>query len=336
MDKKRVVVVCPGRGTYTRETSGYLAKYGKFRKDQISWMDKKREDEGLPSLSSLDLKPFQSKIHMAGENASTLIFACSISDFSFIDQKKYEVVSIIGNSMGWYTSLVLGNVLSIEGGYELIHTMGSMMKNQIIGGQIIYPVVDDDWIGNKEKKSNILSQVKKAGCYISIELGGYVVIGGEQTSLDLLLKELPKKDHYPFQLPYHAAFHTPLLKLISKKAFRLISPKIFQKPSIPIIDGKGNIWSPFSTDIHSLFEYTLIDQVSDVFNFSKAMSVALKEFCPDKVLLLGPGNSLGGVIGQILIKNKWNGIISKKHFSKQQEEDPFLISLGLEDQRDLI
>ena len=163
MDKKRVVVVCPGRGTYTRETSGYLAKYGKFRKDQISWMDKKRENEGLPSLSSLDLKPFQSKIHMAGENASTLIFACSISDFSFIDQKKYEVVSIIGNSMGWYTTLVLGNVLSIKQGYELIHTMGSMMKNQIIGGQIIYPVVDDDWIENKEKKTNIISQVKKRG-----------------------------------------------------------------------------------------------------------------------------------------------------------------------------
>ena len=336
MDKKRVVVVCPGRGTYTRETSGYLAKYGKFRKDQISWMDKKRENKGLPSLSSLDSKPFQSKIHMAGENASTLIFACSISDFSFIDQKKYEVVSIIGNSMGWYTTLVLGNVLSIKQGYELIHTMGSMMKTQIIGGQIIYPVVDDDWIGNKEEKTNIISQVKSAGCYISIDLGGYVVIGGEQPSLDLLLKKLPKKEHYPFQLPYHAAFHTPLLKSISEMAFNSISPKNFQKPSIPIIDGKGNIWSPYSTNVSSLFEYTLGDQVSDVFNFSKAMSVALKEFCPDKVLLLGPGNSLGGVIGQILIKNKWNGIISKKYFSEQQKEDPFLISLGLEDQRNLI
>ena len=336
MDKKRIIVVCPGRGTYTRETSGYLSKYGKFRKDQISWMDKQRENEGLKSLSSLDLKPFQSKIHMAGENASTLIFACSISDFSFIDQKKYEVVSIIGNSMGWYTTLVLGNVLSIKQGYDLIHTMGSMMKNQIIGGQIIYPVVDDDWIENKEKKTKIISQVKKAGCNISIDLGGYVVIGGEQTSLDLLLKKLPKKEHYPFQLPYHAAFHTPLLKSISEKAFNLISPKNFQKPSIPVIDGKGNIWSPFSTNVSSLFEYTLGDQVSDVFNFSKAMSVALKEFCPDKVLLLGPGNSLGGVIGQILIKNKWNGMISKKYFSEQQKDDPFLISLGLEDQRNLI
>ena len=238
--------------------------------------------------------------------------------------------------MGWYTTLVLANVLSIKQGYDLIHTMGSMMKNRIIGGQIIYPVVDDNWIENKEKKTNIISQVKKAGCYISIDLGGYVVIGGDQTSLDFLLKKLPKKEHYPFQLPYHAAFHTPLLKSISEKAFNLISPKNFQKPSIPIIDGKGNIWSPFSTNVSSLFEYTLGDQVFDVFNFSKAMSVALKEFCPDKVLLLGPGNSLGGVIGQILMKNKWNGIISKKYFSEQQKDDPFLISLGLEDQRNLI
>ena len=46
MDKKRVVVVCPGRGTYTRETSGYLAKYGKFINDQISWMDKKEKVRG--------------------------------------------------------------------------------------------------------------------------------------------------------------------------------------------------------------------------------------------------------------------------------------------------
>ena len=62
--------------------------------------------------------------------------------------------------MGWYTTLVLGNVLSIKQGYELIHTMGSMMKNQIIGGQIVYPVVDNYWIENKEKKTNIVKICK--------------------------------------------------------------------------------------------------------------------------------------------------------------------------------
>ena len=108
MDKKRIIIVCPGRGSYTRESSGYLKKYGKLISEHVMWMDKMRERKDLLSLTLLDDKPFQSKTHMTGENASTLIFACSLSDFSFINQSKYEIVSVIGNSMGWYTSLVLG------------------------------------------------------------------------------------------------------------------------------------------------------------------------------------------------------------------------------------
>ncbi len=335
MDKKRIVVVCPGRGSYTRETSGYLDKYGEAAKEHIIWMDQRREKDDMQSISSLDSEPFKSKIHMAGENASTLIFACSMSDYVSIDKEKYEIVSIVGNSMGWYTALSLGNAISTKAGYELIHTMGSMMKNQLIGGQVIYPIVDNDWINNTEKKTEIISILKNTGCYLSIELGGYLVIGGEQTCLDLLLKQLPKKDKYPFQLPFHAAFHTPLLKSISEKAFSLIPQKLFQKPSIPIVDGQGKIWSPYSTSPKLLFEYTLREQVISVFDFTRAISVALKEFCPEKILLLGPGNSLGGAIGQIIVEHGWNGIHSKNDFIMQQKKDPFLISIGIEEQRKL-
>ena len=336
MYKKRIVVVCPGRGSYTRETSGYLDKYGEAAKEHIFWMDQQREKDDMQSISSLDSEPFKSRIHMAGENASTLIFACSMSDYFSIDKEKYEIVSIVGNSMGWYTALSLGNAISTKAGYELIHTMGSMMKNQIIGGQVIYPIVDDDWINNTEKKTETISLLKNTGCFLSIELGGYLVIGGEQKCLDLLLKQLPKKDKYPFQLPFHAAFHTPLLESISQKAFSLLPQKLFQKPSIPIVDGQGKIWSPYSTSPRLLFEYTLRDQVISVFDFTRAMSVALKEFCPEKILLLGPGNSLGGAIGQIIVEHGWNGIHSKNDFIMQQEKDPFLISMGLEEQRKLI
>ena len=336
MNKKRIIIVCPGRGSYTRESSGYLKKYGKLISEHVMWMDKMREREDLLSLTLLDDKPFQSKTHMTGENASALIFACSLSDFSFINQSKYEIVSVIGNSMGWYTSLVLGNALSIEDGYELIHSMGSMTSGQLIGGQIIYPVLDDEWKIDIEKQNNTIALLKEAGCFVSIKLGGYLVIGGKQSSLDSLLNKLPKIDDYPFQIPFHSSFHTPLLNSISKRALRSISPKIFQKPSIPIIDGKGDIWSPYSTDVNKLFEYTLGKQIYDFFNFSKAISVGLKEFCPDNILLLGPGNSLGGVIGQILIQNKWNGLSSKEDFIIQQKKDPFLISLGIDSQRKLV
>ena len=47
--------------------------------------------------------------------------------------------------MGWYIALALGGAMTQENAYHLIHTMGSMMTGGIIGGQIIYPIVDENW-----------------------------------------------------------------------------------------------------------------------------------------------------------------------------------------------
>ena len=336
MGKERIIVICPGRGTYTRETSGYLANFGAPAKNQIAFMDEQRKVAGLPVLSELDSSPFKVKTHLAGEHASPLIYACSLADFLSIDQKIYEIVAITGNSMGWYIALALSGALTHENAYSLINTMGSMMKDDIIGGQIIYSVVDENWHVDEAEKEEVLIEIKNVGAHVSIFLGGYLVIGGEQSVLEKLLKTLPAKDNYPFQLPFHAAFHTPLLATISRKAFGLLPQSIFQKPSVSLIDWQGQIWSPFSTETEELYNYTLGHQVTNAYDFSNSITVAMKEFCPDKLVLLGPGNSLGGAIGQIMIQNNWLDIHSKKTFSSRQKENPYLISMGMEEQRKLL
>ena len=181
-------------------------------------MDDERLNAGLPSLTEIDTKIFKSSIHMKGEHASTLIYACSLIDYYSIDQSKYEIVAILGNSMGWYSTLSFSESLHYKKAYSLIDIMGSMMKKKIIGGQIIYSLTDDNWNLNRDLIRHCINETKKVGAHISIYLGGYIVIGGDQKILNSLLKRLPKKENYPFQLPYHAAFHTPLLKSISKKA----------------------------------------------------------------------------------------------------------------------
>mgnify|MGYP003306412670 FL=1 len=336
MSKKRIVVICPGRGTYTRETIKYLRDCNQDSASIIKWIDKEREIKNIPSLTNLDSMQFKSKTHMSGENASPLIYACSLKDFLNINQKKYDIVAITGNSMGWYTALTLAGVFTYKTGYNIIQTMGSMMKDKIIGGQIIYPIVDDEWQIDNDIKDKVLSAIQSEDAYTSIILGGYIVIGAEQRVLDKLLKILPKIDQYPQQLPYHGAFHTPLLESISTKAFNSIPESHFNKPAIPLIDGLGNIWSPFSSNISDLYQYTLGTQVTSTYNFTKAISVAIKEFCPDNLVLLGPGNTLGGAVGQILIQNKWNGIDSKKTFSDKQLNDTYLISMGINDQRKMV
>ena len=88
MAKKRVVVVCPGRGSYTRETSSYLSDLKPDISNHINNFDKKRKAENFTKISELDKINFRSKIHMAGENASPLSYACSVKDFMLINKTK--------------------------------------------------------------------------------------------------------------------------------------------------------------------------------------------------------------------------------------------------------
>ena len=111
---------------------------------------------------------------------------------------------------------------------------------------------------------------------------------------------------------------------------------IFSKPKIPLIDVRGNIWSPWSTNVNELYNYTLTYQVIKKYDFSSSVSVALKEFCPDHVVLLGPGNSLGGPVAQILINQQWNGLKSKQDFLGTQKNNPFVVSMGIDEQKNLV
>ena len=337
MNRERVVVICPGRGSYSRETTRYINNHYNINvSSYLTLFDKKRKEDGRLKITELDSMNFKSNIHMVGENASPLIYACSLNDFLSIDQAKYEIVAITGNSMGWYSALAFSEAVSLENGYELINTMGSMMENKIIGGQLIYPIVNEDWVIDKKIKQKVFDEINKAEAHISIILGGYVVVGGSEKSLKTLLKRLPPIENYPFLIPYHAAFHTSLMHQISSKGFKKIPGSFFLKPKIPIIDGRGFIWSPYGTDTQELYKYTFGSQVTEAFSFTKSITSALKEFCPDRLIALGPGNSLGGPIGQIIIKNKWNSLLKKKSFIAEQEKDPFLISMGILEQREIV
>jgi [acyl-carrier-protein] S-malonyltransferase len=341
--KKRIVVVCPGRGSYTKETLGYLKQNGGHVADFLRDIDARRADLGEPTISELDnAEVFKPNVHTKGEHASSLIYACSYADFMAIDRDRYEIVAITGNSMGWYLALAYGGALDWAGGFNVVNTMGSMMKSEIIGGQVIYPISDENWLMSSEKmelvKKTIASVNSREGCevHISIFLGGYIVIGGNRAGCAALLKELPPVENYPFQLINHAAFHTPLLSSTSEKAFEVLPRSQFHAPETALIDGNGTIWQPYSTDVEALYQYTLGHQVVAPFDFTRAVTVALREFAPDHLVLLGPGASLGGSIGQIMIANDWRGLKSKIDFSERQVKDPILLAMGRADQRPLV
>jgi len=358
--KKRIVVVCPGRGSYTKETLGYFRQFGRqFGGSHdhepltghvgafVADIDQRRRTLGEPTISELDgAEVFKPGIHTKGEHASSLIYACAYADFMAIDRERFEIVAITGNSMGWYLALAYGGSLDWASGFEVVNTMGSMMKSEIIGGQVIYPISDENWRMSSSKLRLIeklvlsINERKDSELYVSIYLGGYIVLGGNRGGITAALKELPVLENYPFQLINHAAFHTPLLAETSERAFERLSSSLFRAPRIPLIDGRGCIWQPYSTNVEALYDYTLGHQVVEPFDFTRAVTVALKEFAPDHLLLLGPGASLGGSIGQIMIAEDWRGMKAKADFIQRQNAataengvGALLIAMGRVDQR---
>ena len=344
MSKQRAVVICPGRGTYNKEELGYLGRYHADKVEMINVIDRYRESKGQPTISELDSKAAYSlKMHTAGENASPLIYGCAMGDFAAIDRDKYDIVAVTGNSMGWYIALAAAGALNAEAGIDVINTMGSMMAGGIIGGQIIYPIVDDNWHidqGKIDTVNQVMADINAANdeaeVYTSIKLGGFIVFGANPAGLKALEAQLPNiQDRYPMKLYNHAAFHTPLLNETSEKAFKALGPELFQAPTLPLVDGQGHIWKPYSTDIHALRHYTLGPQVKDYYDFTKAIEVSIKEFAPDKLIILGPGATLGGAVAQTLIQHNWQGITSKADFIARQKQDPYILAMGMEEQRAL-
>ena len=108
--------------------------------------------------------------------------------------------------------------------------------------------------------------------------------------------------------------------------------------------GLGCRWStgaarsgrPLASNPRALWDYTFVTQILETYHFTRAIQVAVREFAPDRIILLGPGDSLGGAIAQALIAIEWRGLRSKADFQAMQAEAPFLLAMGREEQRLLV
>ena len=336
--RKTAVVVCPGRGTYNAAELGYLARYHGSRGDFLEMADRHRLANGQMPITALDSTPEFLSEHTTSENAATLIFGCSFSDFCAIDRDTYEVTAITGNSMGWYTALVCGGAISPATGLEIVHTMGALMHERGVGGQIVYPVVGDDWRPAPKGRAEVMELLARlvrngANLHVSIDLGGMLVFAGEDSALDALVEALPKVGRYPMRLAGHAAFHSPLLSHIAREAQRRLPPGLFTGPSLPLVDGRGVIWRPFASTPEALWDYTLDAQVTETYDFAAAIRVSVREFAPDLLIILGPGETLGGAVAQSLIAIDWRGLADKNDFSRRQATAPVVLAMSRADQR---
>ena len=336
------VVVAPGRGTYNRDELGYLMRNHPDKSALIADFDAFRTGTGQKTISELDgAGRFSGPVHTRGDNASPLIFACAYSDFLAINQSKIDVVAVTGNSMGWYVALTCAGVLSPLGGLEVVNTMGTLMHESLIGGQLVYPFLDDDWKPVPGRREEILNKISEIdvrpdhALSVSIDLGGMIVLAGNATGLERFEAEMPRvQDRFPMRLPNHSAFHSSLQAAVAEKGRAALSPELFRQPDLPLVDGRGAIWYPKSSHLDDLYEYTLHHQVVETYDYSLAIQTAAEEFMPDILIVLGPGTTLGGATAQSLVLGGWRGLNSKQAFKKETAVMRRLVAMG--DPRDRV
>lgn len=339
---RTAVVVCPGRGTYNREDLGYLSRNAP--PGLLGRLEPVRAEAGQESLAVLDgASRFASSRHGRGDNASALIFAASLGDFLSIDRESVEIVAVTGNSMGWYSALACAGAMADAEGMHVANTMGTLMQEALIGGQTVYPHMGPDWHPEPARKADLLALVEAIDARpdhrlsLSIDLGGMLVLAGDAEGLAAFETAVPRvENRFPMRLANHAAFHSELQAPVADAGRARLPAELFGQPSIPLVDGRGMTWWPHATNAEALHRYTLGHQVTQPYDFTRAIRTAAREFAPDLFIVTGPGTSLGGAVAQSLILATWRGMTSRADFRARQETEPLLVAMGRPDQRALV
>lgn len=347
--RQRVAVLCPGRGSYTAAQLGSLGGLDRDPgaedlRQLIDTVDQRRAAEGEPGVREMDSAERFASAYLAGHNAAPLIFSVSAYQFGWLDPEKIELVAVGGNSMGWYSALAFAGALSLAEGMRLVETMGGMTRDGAIGGQVIYPLVDDDWRPSRGRAARLSAALKRVseqfGCGHSIRFGGFAVLWAEEAALQPLAAALPAvrlgRHEYPMMLFGNSAFHSPLMAQVSARGREALADLALRPPDVPLVDGRGAQWRPLTTDVAALAEYTLEEQVLETFDFCATVRTVLREYAPDRLVLTGPGESLGGAVAQVLIRERWRGIRDREAFLQQQRSDPLVISMVRPEQAALV
>ncbi len=326
----RIAILCAGRGSYTERALRSLPPDHPF----VARAEELRAEYGLQSLVSLDHSAkFDQRLHLAPANVSPLIWLVTMLDAAGA-AKLHEVTCVAGNSMGWYTALAVGGALSFDDGFRLVQEMAILQQeaaNETGGGQVIYPTIDDEWRPDLERRATVAAALASSNgeAFPSIELGGYAVLAGTEAGIAHLLRALPSiklgSTPYPFRLMQHGPYHTRLCASVAERARERLAKLEFHRPSMTLIDGRGVRHTPWSASPEELRDYTLGAQIVEPYDFSKSVRVALREHAPEHLVLPGPGNTLGGVCGQILIAEGWQGLTSRTAFAKAHEGDSGIV-----------
>jgi hypothetical protein len=329
----RAAVAFPGRGSYGPGSRGSLPADHPW----VGRADDLRAAAGMPALSAIDAEPFSAALHLRPANAWPLTFLVSLLDAERIADD-HEAVVVVASSIGWYTALAASGALEFDDGFRLVQQMALAAEEPLddaaTAAELVYPLIDDAWERDEARAGLIDAALAGAGegAARAVELGSFSVIAGTAGAVERVGASLPPVTMggraYPLRLAPADAWHTPLRARSAASAASRLGDLGWERPRVPIVDGRGVRFTPLSTDPERLAEQSLVVHAEAPYDFARAFRVALREYAPDVVLLPGPGATLGTACAQLIVAEGYRGIRSRTELEAVQAgPSPLLLSM---------
>jgi acyl transferase domain-containing protein len=323
----RVVMVLPGAGGYGRASLNSLPP----NDPRVTQADAFRRDAGLPTLRELDgAGVFEPSLHGQAIHALPLAYLIGVIQAD-IAQRDHRPIAVLGSGNGWQTALVVAGVLSFGDGLRLVHEL-AYAEQQSPSAALIYPLTDAAWRPQPALRAALDAAL---GAVVGeatglLDLGAFVVVGGPPDAIGRLLPKLRPVQIGEQRYPQRVAgtrLHgvTPL----PEASVEHLAALDWRRPSVTLIDGRGARHTPWAADPTELRAYTLGALRAEPYRFAAGLRVALREYAPDGLLLLGPGRSLANGVAQALVAEGYRGVRSRTAFEAlQRSTSPLLLGTG--------
>jgi hypothetical protein len=254
-------------------------------------VDRIRSTRGSQTISELDgAERFSPALHTRGDIASPLIFTASYADFLAIDRSRFDVAAVTGNSMGWYTTLAVAGAVSAQHGFEIVDAMARTARRAGPAGRSSHArrrrLAED--AGLREQVLALAGDHRLAprhALYLSIELGG-CRLRRHEPGLAASRKRPPTRPR-PARLRQSRPFHTPSCKA-RPTALSSFPPNGSARPGADDRRARPCLAAVRERPA-ALHDYTFVHQILRTYDFTRAVQVAVREYSPDRIILLGPG-----------------------------------------------
>lgn len=284
---KRVAVVFPGQGSQAVGMMNELAEHFPIVKSTFD------EVSSALGFDLWEITQDESRLHKT-EYTQPALLAASVAIWHIVKDKLaaqgVKPVCLAGHSLGEYSALVAGGVLSLADAVKLVHERGKYMTQAVAGIDAQMAAVlglDDEQVASLCEDATQNAGIVNPANFNS---PGQVVIAGTEVGVRHVLASVENLGKKAVPLKVSVPSHCQLMNPATDKLAALLSDTAFKQAEIPVIQNRHAVVHDNINDIKT----SLIEQLSMPVQWAKTMR-KLADKHIDVIIECGPGNVLSNL-----------------------------------------